>query len=146
MNVDKLNFFLFRYILNFLRTNRLIVPQGYKELHMLKEEAKFFGLEDLSSQVDKVIKSRNRKPRPRLSRRLSRSWGSDLTKISTDENGSVIFEDEGSDFFYDWYARGGDVQNWTVVHMLTVCNCAKIIILFETDCSAQFFSLSSCIV
>lgn len=41
---------------------------------------------------------------------------------------------------------GGDVQNWTVVHMLTVCNCAKIIILFETDCSAQFFSLSSCIV
>lgn len=93
--------YVFRYILNFLRTNRLIVPQGFKELHMLKEEAKFFGLEDLSSQVDKVIKSRNRKPRPRLSRRLSRSWGSDLTKISTDENGSVIFEDEGSDFFYD---------------------------------------------
>ena len=97
-----MNWLLCRYVLNFLRTNRLIVPQGYKELHMLKEEAEFFGLEDLTAQVDKIIKSRNRKPRPKLSRRFSRSWGSDLTKICTDENGSVIFEDDASDFFYDW--------------------------------------------
>ena len=79
---------------------------------MLKEEAEFYELGQLTTDVEKVLKSRRRnrnKPRnrgqnPRVvpANPLSRSLGSDMNSLSLcDENGSVIFEDDSSDYFYD---------------------------------------------
>lgn len=103
----------FRYVLNFLRCKKLTLPQGYKELAMLKEEAEYYDLRQLVADVEKILKSRRRnrnKPRNRNGQNsrvvpanpLSRSLGSDINSLSLcDENGSVIFEDDSSDFFYD---------------------------------------------
>ncbi|KAK3107309.1 hypothetical protein FSP39_011592 [Pinctada imbricata] len=91
--------YVFRFVLNYLRTNKLIVPNGYKELHLLKEEADYFGLDDLVAEVERVLTSRRRRNRPKINKSVSRSWGS-FSKIC-DENGSILFDDDGSDWFYD---------------------------------------------
>ncbi|XP_071175506.1 BTB/POZ domain-containing protein KCTD21-like [Mytilus edulis] len=104
---------IFRYVLNYLRSKKLTLPQGYKELAMLKEEAEYYDLCQLVFNVEKVLKSRRRnrnKPRNNKggpnqrapSNALSRSLGSDMNSLALcDENGSVIFEDDSSDYFYD---------------------------------------------
>lgn len=80
---------------------------------MLKEEAEYYDLCQLVFNVEKVLKSRRRnrnKPRNNKggpnqrapSNALSRSLGSDMNSLALcDENGSVIFEDDSSDYFYD---------------------------------------------
>lgn len=118
IHVKIVNWFhiFFRYVLNFLRSRKLTLPQGYKELAMLREEAEYYDLCQLVFDVEKVLKSRRRtRNRPRNGNRpnhkmvngsnsnnLSRSLGSDMNSLALcDENGSVIFEDDSSDFFYD---------------------------------------------
>ncbi|XP_069119145.1 BTB/POZ domain-containing protein KCTD21-like [Argopecten irradians] len=87
---------VFRYVLNYLRTCKLTVPQGYKELYLLREEADFYGLPGLITEIDNILRSRKRRNKPRLSKQKSKSMD-----LICDENGTVIFEDDSSDFFYD---------------------------------------------
>ena len=42
---------IYRYVLNFLRTNKLIVPQGFRELDILREEGVYYGLSRLVSKL-----------------------------------------------------------------------------------------------
>ncbi|TNM87696.1 hypothetical protein fugu_005917 [Takifugu bimaculatus] len=43
---------MFRYILNFLRTSKLLIPDDFKEFSLLYEEARFFQLTPLQSQLE----------------------------------------------------------------------------------------------
>ena len=51
---------LFRYILDFLRTKRLHLPEDFCEIERLKTEAEFFEMEDLEQQLEQYSKRRER--------------------------------------------------------------------------------------
>lgn len=50
----------FRYILNFMRTNRLVLPERYDDHLSLLEEAKYYELEPVVKELEKVIGARKR--------------------------------------------------------------------------------------
>ena len=51
---------LFKYVLNFLRTKKLILPEDFQEFEQLEIEAKFFAIKPLEEAVEEVRNSRNR--------------------------------------------------------------------------------------
>jgi hypothetical protein len=42
---------LFRYILDFLRNQALVLPEGFRERERLRQEANFFGLSNLEKAI-----------------------------------------------------------------------------------------------
>ncbi|KAL3848618.1 hypothetical protein ACJMK2_019466 [Sinanodonta woodiana] len=90
---------VFRFILNYLRSDKLVVPQGYRDLDILKEEADHYGLEGLVREVDSLIALRKRRRRPRQRKKSSQSTG-ELHRL-VERNGDLYLSDEGSDYFYD---------------------------------------------
>ena len=42
---------LFRYVLDFLRNQALVLPEGFRELQRLRQEASFFGLAGLDKAL-----------------------------------------------------------------------------------------------
>uniref|UniRef100_A0A8C6S869 BTB domain-containing protein n=1 Tax=Neogobius melanostomus TaxID=47308 RepID=A0A8C6S869_9GOBI len=54
---------MFRYILNFLRTSRLLLPEDFKEFSLLYEEARFFELAPLQAELDQWKAQRQDAPR-----------------------------------------------------------------------------------
>ncbi|KAM4629812.1 BTB/POZ domain-containing protein KCTD1-like [Polymixia lowei] len=44
---------MFRYILNFLRTSKLLIPDDFKEYSLLYEEARFFQLRPLQAELER---------------------------------------------------------------------------------------------
>ncbi|XP_034036644.1 BTB/POZ domain-containing protein KCTD1-like [Thalassophryne amazonica] len=44
---------MFRYILNFLRTSKLLIPDDFKEYSLLYEEARFFQLVPLQAELER---------------------------------------------------------------------------------------------
>eukprot|EP00057_Strongylocentrotus_purpuratus_P022553 XP_011677027.1 PREDICTED: BTB/POZ domain-containing protein KCTD4-like [Strongylocentrotus purpuratus] len=46
---------LFRHVLNFLRLQKLVLPEGYNELKLLQEEADFFQLDSMKKEVQDLI-------------------------------------------------------------------------------------------
>ena len=46
---------LFRYILNYLRCNQLILPDDFKEIDALREEAVYYGLTDLINAIKQRV-------------------------------------------------------------------------------------------
>lgn len=53
---------MFRYILNFLRTSKLLLPEDFKEFSMLYEEACYFELVPLQSELEQWRTQRQRCP------------------------------------------------------------------------------------
>eukprot|EP00057_Strongylocentrotus_purpuratus_P010788 XP_011665262.1 PREDICTED: BTB/POZ domain-containing protein KCTD21-like [Strongylocentrotus purpuratus] len=53
---------LFRYVLNFLRRSILVLPEDFKELDMLAQEADFYQIKEL---IDAVAQIRNREKEKR---------------------------------------------------------------------------------
>lgn len=49
---------LFKYVLNFLRTRKLTLPDDFHEFEELQIEATFYGIEPLEEAVQKAIKTR----------------------------------------------------------------------------------------
>ena len=49
---------LFRYVLNFLRSSKLLLPEDFKELEMLGEEAEFYQIKDMVEAVKKIQQER----------------------------------------------------------------------------------------
>ncbi len=49
---------LFGYILNFLRSSRLMVPEGFAGLEQLSVEAEFFQIEPLTDEVNSLLKKK----------------------------------------------------------------------------------------
>ncbi|XP_059165168.1 BTB/POZ domain-containing protein KCTD4-like isoform X2 [Physella acuta] len=93
----------FRYVLNFLRTSKLIVPMGYRELDILREEGEFYGLEKLVAAIDSIIDLKKRKARARrwngAAKRLSASVGENLNNLPEDDGDDL-------DFFEDSWIGG----------------------------------------
>lgn len=48
---------LFRHVLDYLRNQRLVLPEGFKEAERLKQEANFYGLPELEKAVDEQSRS-----------------------------------------------------------------------------------------
>lgn len=93
----------FRYVLNFLRTSKLIVPIGYRELDILREEAAYYGLDKLVTSVDGIIELKKRRARNRrwngAAKRLSASVGENLNNLPEDDGDDL-------DFFEDSWIGG----------------------------------------
>lgn len=56
---------LFRYVLNFMRTSKLLLPNGFRELLMLREEASYFEIDNLMRRIDSLDQNRRRNFKPR---------------------------------------------------------------------------------
>ena len=50
---------MFRHILNFLRTNSLVIPENFNEFDLLYEEAKFYDIPALLRLLEQMRKERN---------------------------------------------------------------------------------------
>lgn len=46
---------MFRHILNFLRTNSLVIPDNFDEIDLLYEEARFYDIPNLMRLVFKIL-------------------------------------------------------------------------------------------
>ncbi|XP_041482272.1 BTB/POZ domain-containing protein KCTD21-like [Lytechinus variegatus] len=46
---------VFRHVLNFMRYNELVLPEGFKEYGVLKRQADFFQLESLKSSIERPM-------------------------------------------------------------------------------------------
>lgn len=57
---------MFRYILNFLRTTSLALPDDFQELDLLIEESMFFELEDMQHQLLKFKETREMRKRQKV--------------------------------------------------------------------------------
>lgn len=90
---------IFRYVLNYLRSDRLTIPFGFRDLKLLKDEADYYGLPDLAKQVDLAITSRRRNRRRRQRNRTSQSTA-ELHRVH-EKNGDLYISDDDSDWFYD---------------------------------------------
>ncbi|XP_072172721.1 BTB/POZ domain-containing protein KCTD8-like [Diadema setosum] len=47
---------IFRYVLNYLRDNELILPEGFNELTLLEREADFYQLESLKADIQALLR------------------------------------------------------------------------------------------
>ena len=45
---------VFRHILNFLRTSKLVLPEDYKEFAILSEEADFYQIKELIAAITSI--------------------------------------------------------------------------------------------
>lgn len=90
----------YRHILNYLRSNRLAVPFGFREFALLKVEADYYGLRSLVQEVDLAVASQRRRRRRRPPpKNASKSVG-ELHRVH-ERNGDLYISDEDSDWFYD---------------------------------------------
>lgn len=46
---------MFRHILNFLRTNTLVIPKNFDEIDLLFEEAKFYDIQPMLRYFEKYL-------------------------------------------------------------------------------------------
>lgn len=53
---------LFRFILDYLRNDKLLLPENFYEKERLKNEADFFGLTEMSQMLDELIANQKIKP------------------------------------------------------------------------------------
>ncbi|XP_076457471.1 BTB/POZ domain-containing protein KCTD4-like [Babylonia areolata] len=54
---------VFRHILNYLRTDRLLLPDGFREVALLREEALYYELPGLVADLDGMLENRRRQMR-----------------------------------------------------------------------------------
>ena len=52
---------MFRYILNYMRTARLMLPEGFNELDQLYEEARYYEIQGMLREIDILRKGRHMK-------------------------------------------------------------------------------------
>ncbi|CAD5121514.1 DgyrCDS10016 [Dimorphilus gyrociliatus] len=52
---------LFRHVLNFLRTSKVHLPDTFEELDMLAEEARYYDIEPMIKEIERLQKMRERK-------------------------------------------------------------------------------------
>ncbi|KAL3859929.1 hypothetical protein ACJMK2_010111 [Sinanodonta woodiana] len=50
---------LFRYILNYLRSSRLIMPDNFDEIEQLYDEARYYDLKHMIQEIEIILKSKN---------------------------------------------------------------------------------------
>ena len=50
---------MFRYILNYMRTAKMVLPEGFTELDQLYEEAKYYEIQGMLREIDILRKGKN---------------------------------------------------------------------------------------
>ncbi|XP_064595088.1 BTB/POZ domain-containing protein KCTD21-like [Liolophura sinensis] len=75
---------LFRHVLNFLRTGKLIIPEDFPELLQLKSEADFYQIEALIEVVEaEIVRRALLRPEPEVPQREQRHYYLDVVEITT---------------------------------------------------------------
>ncbi|XP_067667402.1 BTB/POZ domain-containing protein KCTD4-like [Haliotis asinina] len=94
---------VFRHVLNYLRTSKLLLPQGFRELDLLREDAVYYGINNLVRDIDALLEKKKKKRPPQAGnrggrmRRMSASVGDNLHQLDEDEIGLGYFEDSWID-------------------------------------------------
>ncbi|KAH3755732.1 BTB/POZ domain-containing protein KCTD6-like [Dreissena polymorpha] len=93
---------IFRHILNYLRSDRLSVPYGFREFDLLKVEADYYGLPALVQEIEVILVSfkRKRRRRPNSNRKKTSQSVNELHRVH-ERDGDLYISDEDSDWFYD---------------------------------------------
>jgi len=52
---------LFRFVLNFMRTGRVVLPQSFDDYDALLEEAKYYEIDSMCKQIDEIIQKQQKK-------------------------------------------------------------------------------------
>jgi hypothetical protein len=63
----------FRHVLNFMRTNRLVLPDNFDDFETLLDEAKFYELEAMAKQIEEFVEARKLKLNLKISNELMAS-------------------------------------------------------------------------
>lgn len=61
----------FRHVLNYMRTNRLILPDNFDDFETLLDEARFYELENMIKQIEEFVESRKMKLNLKISNELA---------------------------------------------------------------------------
>merc|ERR1719474_2060155 len=80
---------LFRYILDFLRNNKLVLPNNFRELDRLKIEAEYFQMVDLQHQLESTSQCHQRN-QELLSPQQKRPSATDLSGVGGAEGYIVV--------------------------------------------------------
>ncbi|KAK7490318.1 hypothetical protein BaRGS_00018479 [Batillaria attramentaria] len=97
---------VFRHVLNYLRTDRLLLPDGFREVTLLREEAAYYELPGLVADLDGMLENRRKQLR-RGGGRGSNNYGTrgnpGNRKISASvgDNLHLLQEEDDLDFFED---------------------------------------------
>ena len=90
---------LFRHVLNFLRTSRLVVPDRFDEWDLLLEDAKAYGLPALEEAVAQHPAYKKRALRRSLPAAVFLRWNADgvqllppLPMLSVQEGGKLVYQ------------------------------------------------------
>merc|ERR1712079_190672 len=81
---------LFRYILDYLRNGRLVLPDNFQESERLKLEAEYFQIEELQHQLETPNKSQFLSSQDVLSPRKKRPSATDMSGIGGSEGYIVV--------------------------------------------------------
>lgn len=99
---------VFRHILNYLRTDRVLLPDGFREVALLKEEASYYELPELVTVLDGMLDNRRR-----LLRRGGRGRGNHGNfesgrkfSSSVGDNLHLLQEEDDIDFIEDSWIGG----------------------------------------
>ena len=98
--LNNLNVCFCRHVLNYLRSDRLAVPHGFREYDLLKVEADYYGLQSLVQEIDDTIMAKKRRNRRRPPRKKTSQSATELHRVQ-EKNGDLYISDADSDWFYD---------------------------------------------
>ncbi len=90
----------FRYVLNFMRTGKLVLPERFDDHEALLEEAKYYELDGMVQQLEEILNVRQKRFKPdslvSCDQKSAEYVASSSTSTSTDPtNDSIQIEDTG---------------------------------------------------
>ncbi|KAK7106693.1 hypothetical protein V1264_017920 [Littorina saxatilis] len=98
---------VFRHILNYLRSGRLHLPDGFREVSLMREEAAYYELPGLVADLDGMLENRRRQ---QMRRGRGRGNNPPDRKISASVGDlQLLQEDDDLDFIEDSWI-GGTLQ------------------------------------
>ena len=84
---------MFRHVLNFLRTSRLVLPQGFNEFDLLYDEARYYDIPQMVKAVEELRVVKNIKTEKTSNNDVGMTAGSSTTTSTTTTTTSSSSDD-----------------------------------------------------